>query len=215
MTGLTVVSETIHWASGASGGTSVGRKNRHRARRALVPAIAQVVGPLVMLALVVATGFYALGGDGAGDNAQADPPRQLSTQREAPSVGEVGQTRSREEADTTLLQVRKILAPQDRQAPAGQEWFGIRARTCMHADARASGRLAWSTWVVTTQEGRVYRGAAVPWKDFPPQQLPTTPIQPGECQVGWVLVEVPKGTFKTVDNVSLRLGGATVARWAI
>jgi len=198
----------------------VGRQHRHRAqvRRGLVPTIAQVVGPLVMLAVIVAIGFYALGGTRGAGNARANPLKPVepaAAHRNNPGVVEVGETRSRDQSDTTLLQVRKVLAPAGRQAPAGHEWFGIRARTCMHDDARASGQLAWSTWVILDEAGNEYRGAPVPWGDFPPQQLPTTRIAPGACSVGWVLIEVPESTYKKIEKVTFRTGGAAASEWLV
>lgn len=199
----------------------MGSQHRHRAqvRRRLVSTIAQILGPLVMLAVVVGVGFYALGGDpGADDARAADPGRSVEPAAARPDgagVVEVGQTRSREQSDTTLLQVRKVLAPAGRRAPAGQEWFGIRARICMHADARTSGRVTWFSWVIVDDSGTEFRGAPLPWDDFPPQQLPTTRIEPGACSVGWVLIEVPEPTYQKIVTVTFRTGGSAASVWLV
>ena len=57
------------------------------------------------------------------------------------------------------LQVRKVPAPDRRSAPAGMEWFGIRARTCVHADAEPSRGVPWSAWAVITDAATRYQVA--------------------------------------------------------
>lgn len=128
---------------------------------------------------------------------------------------EVGQTRIGENADTTLLQVRKVAAPAGREPAPGEEWFGIRAETCVHPDASPSGGVGWSSWLVIDEAGENHRGEDAPWDDFPPQQLPSTGIEPGECNIGWVLIGVPKGTAKTIETVVFRPTAPEPAEWAI
>jgi hypothetical protein len=133
----------------------------------------------------------------------------------ASQASEVGETRVGANSHTTLLQVRKVLAPTDRSAPEGQEWYGIRARTCMHADAHGSGGVPWAEWVVETDIGISYAGRRVPWTDFPPQQYSTDGVRRGKCNVGWVLVAVPRGTFRDVVKVRFRPHSADKPTWAV
>jgi hypothetical protein len=85
----------------------------------------------------------------------------------------------------------------------------------MHAGARASGAVPWSQWVVVTESGARYSGQRVPWSDFPPQQYATDSIGRGDCTVGWVLVEVPRRTFRQVVRVALRPNSPDVLEWAV
>ncbi len=178
-----------------------------------VSALASVVITGVVVGLPVALGPSTSGPGGAEPDASAT---STAPTPDSPVVAsEVGQTRGGANSDTTLLQVRKVLAPADRSAPEGREWFGIRARTCMHPDARASGRVPWSAWVVATESGLSYAGERVPWDDFPPQQYSTSEVAPGECNVGWVLVSVPRGSFREVVAVAFRPFTAGAVQWAV
>jgi hypothetical protein len=161
---------------------------------------------------------YSAQGRGATQPAQPDTsgtPSQTPTATDAPVASEVGQTRTGENADTTLLQTRRIHPPADRRPGPRKEWFGIRARTCVHADARPSGGLPWSSWAVIDTRGQRYLGSAPPWDDYPDQQLPTTGIRAGQCHVGWVLVAIPRGAFAQVEQVVFRPRGPRPAEWAV
>ena len=147
------------------------------------------------------------GAEGSNAAASAAPREEAAT--------ELGETRSRANSDTTLLQVRKVLAPADRSAPKGQEWYGIRARTCMHADADASGDVSWSEWVVSTSTGLSYSGRRTDRTDFPPQQYSTNGIGSGRCTVGWILVVVPRGSFQKVVSVTFRPTSPDKITWAV
>jgi hypothetical protein len=149
----------------------------------------------------------------AGIRKVADTAAELASRGEGAS--QLGETRHRPNSDTTLLQVRKVFDPDGRTAPAGMEWYGIRARTCMHADARASGSVPWSQWVVVTESGKRYTGREAEWTDFPPQQYSTDRVGPGKCNVGWVLVEVPRGPFREVVMVAFRPSSPDVLEWAV
>lgn len=156
---------------------------------------------------------------------QETPPREPSAQASPTSdpsgsptsdvaTPQIGETRVGENADTTLLQVRKLQPPPDRAPPVGEEWFGIRAQTCMHTDASPSGGLPWSSWAVEDDLGQEYVGRTAPWDDYPAQQFPTTGIEPGACNLGWVLVAVPKGTSRSLVKVIFR-AAEPPAEWAI
>ena len=140
-------------------------------------------------------------------------PPAASPSEQAPS--QIGEVRTGDHADTTLLQIRKIVAPADRQPPSGQEWFGLRARTCLQDDARRSGALPWNSWAVTSALGESYVGEEVPFDDFPPEQFPTTGLDAGECSVGWVLIATPRGTYKDVTRVTFRPGTPGAADWTV
>jgi len=181
----------------------------------------------VMLAVLVIELFYLLVVHdepqylGASQHtAQESPgadetPPEIPTETNAPNVSEVGQTRAGENSDTTLLQTRLIHPPADRLPPSGEEWFGIRARTCLHPGASPSGGLPWSSWAVVDGQGSRYRGSDAPWADYPPQQLPTTGLRAGACHVGWVLVAVPEGAGKRIETVVFRLRSPNPAEWAV
>ena len=95
------------------------------------------------------------------------------------------------------------------------EWYGIRARTCMHADAGRGGGVPWSAWVVVTDSGTRYPARRVAWDDFPRQQYATTSIAPGRCNTGWVLVAVPRGTSRDIAVVTLTMGNAKALEWSV
>ena len=147
--------------------------------------------------------------------ASAEPTAEIPEDDEPEGPSEVGETRLAVNADTTLLQIRRIRPPSAFVPPAGREWFGIRARTCLRPDARPSGGLPWSSWAVTDDEGQRYLGSPPPWDDYPAQQLPTTGLQPGQCNLGWVLIALPEGTSRRVETVVFRPKSPTPAEWAV
>ena len=128
---------------------------------------------------------------------------------------EVGQTRAGENSDTTLLHVRKVVAPAGREPGAGREWLGIRAETCVHPDAAPSGAVGWSSWLAATDAGTTYRGEDAPWDDFPPQQFGGIRIEPGDCNVGWILIAIPEGAWKQIESVTFRPKAPEPATWAV
>jgi hypothetical protein len=113
------------------------------------------------------------------------------------------------------LQVRRLVPPPSHEPAAGHEWLGIRARICMHPDAKASGKLPWSSWLVTDRNGDRYAGHEQPGTDFPPQRFPTTPIQPGTCSAGWVLADVPRGNVKQLKRVAFVTRTANPFVWRL
>jgi hypothetical protein len=155
--------------------------------------------------------------DTPSDSPSPEDPSSGPASPTTPTDGltEVGETHQGENADTTLLRVKKVVGSDGREAPAGDEWLGIRAETCLHEDATASGGLSWSTWQAIDDDGNKFLGADVPWDDFPPQQLPTTGIDPGECNVGWVLIAVPRGTTKHLHAVIFRPHAPEPAQWVV
>ncbi|MBJ7357275.1 hypothetical protein [Nocardioides sp.] len=68
---------------------------------------------------------------------------------------------------------------------------------------------------MVTGSGLSYAGERVPWDDFPPQQYSTDEVAPGECNVGWVLVSVPRGSFREVVTVAFRPFTAGAVEWAV
>ncbi len=114
---------------------------------------------------------------------------------------EMGETSVGALSDTTLLEVR-TLAPPGRRTSAGKEWLGLRVEMCTHADAEPGSTLTLSDWVAETDQGQRHSGVESPWLDYPPQQLPTAPVQLGACHIGWVLVDLPAGTVQRVETVT-------------
>ena len=102
----------------------------------------------------------------------------------------------------TVLQVRK-LAP---------EWIGVRAKQCVHADGTASENPTLASWVVEDAQGHRYLGVESPWRSFPAQQFPTTPLRPGQCARGWVTTNVPRDAIESIETVTL---GSSGPMWAI
>jgi len=192
--------------------SQAGRRRRERGSGAVrVSAAAAVVITATVVGLSTAAGPGGEEGRPAQDRSTVDAAPEPT----AAVPSQVGETRRGANADTTLLQVRKVLAPEGRTAPEGQEWYGVRARTCMHTDAHASGGVPWSEWVVVTDAGLSYNGRKAPWADFPPQQYSTAPVRLGRCNVGWVLVAVPRGTFRHVDTVEFRPHSPDKPTWAV
>jgi hypothetical protein len=156
----------------------------------------------------------ATGGPSTGDPTPTSPSSASpSDPVDVPS--QVGETRVGKNADTTLLQVRKIVAPAGREPSTGEEWFGIRAETCLHSDAPPSEGVGWSSWLVVDDTGAEHEGEDAPWDDFPPQQFPTTGLEPGSCNVGWILVGVPEGTATSIQSVVYRPNSPEPAEWAV
>ena len=160
----------------------------------------------------------------AVDSSSATPePATPSTPTESPSSSaspepgssEVGETRSEGTTRTTLLQVRKVSAPEGREADQGEEWVGVRARICVEPGGATTGNIGWSSWAVVDESGGQYAGEAPPWDDFPAEQLVSTGVGAGDCLAGWVLIEVPRGTFPAVASVVLHPQSETPAAWAV
>jgi hypothetical protein len=157
--------------------------------------------------------------DTAEDTAAGSPTTQ-DTATPSPSAtedgaSEVGETRSGENADTTLLQVRRVAAPAGLEPSTGNEWLGIRAKTCVHADASPSGEVGWSSWQVVDDQDETFRGDDAQFDDFPAQQFESTRIQPGTCNLGWVLIAVPEGAFRSIESVVFRPNAPEPAQWAV
>ena len=188
--------------------------------------IAEVAAVVAVLSILFAEAFYLLVlHDGPSYPIQAratapslqptgDEPDPETPTPDAERPSEVGETRFGVNADTTLLQVRHIRPSSAHAPPPGQEWFGIRARTCLHPEARPSGGLPWSSWGVVDGAGTRYLGSPASWDDYPPQQLPTSGLQPGECNLGWVLIALPKGTSERIETVVFRPRSSAPAEWA-
>lgn len=201
-------------------------ESRHRgswSRAELVRAVAAglTTGTVICYSLLLGHG----NGEGRPDDPPAESAGTGTLGRVSSGVSDepperrrgslVGVTLEGGRSDTTLLQVRRVRAPDNRSAPKGQEWYGIRARTCRHANAGDRGRSPWSEWVVVTASGASYPGRPAPWTDFPPQQYPADGVGEGECTVGWVLVPVPRGTYRDVVRVVLRPRTANPLEWEV
>ena len=190
-----------------------------RAGGVLAAATALVGTAVILYSMLPAEGSPGAGRDEGIESRtpeDADPSIAAFTRTNAPDeTTEVGQERSGDSSDTVLLQVRKVLAPTGRTAPTGREWFGIRARTCMNDGAARSGELRWSGWAVVTDTNRSYAGRAAPWTDFPDQQYGSPGLDGGACQVGWILVSVPRGTFRHVVEVDYRPGNPDGLTWQV
>jgi hypothetical protein len=191
----------------------------------------RIAGALIVVALIVMVivsihwiRVISERSDSAAVSAAEDPTTEPTQTQDTPTPSpsptddgpsEVGQTRAGENADTTLLQVRKVVAPSGSEPSAGEEWFGLRAETCVHADASPSGAVGWSSWLAVDNDGEKYRGTEAPFDDFPPQQFATTRIQPGECNTGWILIAVPEGASRTIETVVFRPNAPEPAEWAV
>lgn len=116
----------------------------------------------------------------------------------------VGETFEGEQLSTTLLQTRTIKPPAELEANPEEAWFGIRVRSCLQADAPPSERLRRSAWLASDEAGGNYVGAKSPWEDFPAEQFPTSPLEPGACSLGWVLIPVPAGTAQRIQSVTFQ-----------
>lgn len=136
--------------------------------------------------------------------ASTEPSPSPSPSTEEPPLLQIGEKFTAENSDTTLLQVRKINVPADQVDATGGGWMGLRASTCVHADAAPSGRLPLSSWVAEDGRGTRYPGAASPWDGYPAQQFSTEPIASGTCNVGWVLIALPDATYKKIKTVVFR-----------
>ena len=190
--------------------------------------VAAVVAVVALLAVLMAEVIYLLvlheepgyptvaqAPAAAAETTEGSPDPESPPDDETPTPSEVGETRFADNADTTLLQIRHIRPPSAYAPPGGAEWYGVRARTCLHADARPSGGLPWSSWAVADRDGTRYLGSEPPWDDYPAQQLPTTGLQPGRCNLGWVLIALPEGTSRRISAVLFRPRSATPAEWAV
>jgi hypothetical protein len=206
-------------------------KGRHRKEREIDTAVrAGRVLAAATLTVTAAVFSYSMlpatGAPGEGDQAKRTPADTVDATiaaYEAPASRtvkvdartEVGQERTSEHSDTVLLQIRRVAAPAGRKPATGREWFGIRARTCMHTGASRSGELGWSGWAIVTDANRSYSGRTAPWTDFPGQQYTSRGLAAGECQVGWVLIAVPRGTFRHVVEVCYRPGNPDGLTWRV
>ena len=142
-------------------------------------------------------------------------PSESASAPPAAAAMSIGETFVGENSDTTLLQVRKIRPPEGREPEPGQVWLGIRASTCMHADAAPSGTLRLSSWVAENGQRQRFPGVDSPWDDYPAQQYSASAVQPGSCNVGWLLVPLPEGEHKQVEKVIFRPESTQPAEWTV
>ena len=133
--------------------------------------------------------------------AGADAPGEAFPLDHGRRMMALGEAFTGAQVDTTVLQVRKLAPPFGRTSE-GREWLGVRVSVCTHVDAPPGSTLAVSDWVAETSEGQRHAGVESPWLDYPRQELPTTPVQPGACHVGWVVMDVPVGTSEIVRAVT-------------
>jgi hypothetical protein len=200
---------------GASGTRSRHKGSRSRSEALRASAAVLTTGTVIGYSLLLGIGDDRPGhrsGAGTLDRVSSGVAQDTDGRRHSSVVGVILEGAR---SDTTLLQVRKVKAPKDRAAPAGQEWYGIRARTCRHAGAGDRDRSPWSDWEIVTSDGTTYPARRVSWTDFPPQQFPTDGIAAGRCAVGWVLVAVPRGTYRNVVAVRYRSYSPAGLEWEV
>lgn len=146
-----------------------------------------------------------------GGTGSADPSRSVgpAAPREPLMIGEsVDWQGSR----TTVTGIRRAFGG-DEHAPDldGQEWLGLRVRTCAGDDPVEA---AWYRFAAYGPTSERYPGAS--WQDdsWPRPQYPQGEVEAGKCGSGWVLIPVVAGapvqTVRYDDPDGLPLGEWTV-----
>ena len=96
--------------------------------------------------------------------------------------------------------VETNLDPRDDGHPprpnrTGQEFWGVKARTCVKRSSRHRETVSWKDWRAEGIDGQIY---ATDSHGSQPLRTPTYPfhqvLSPGECATGYWLITVPHGS---------------------
>jgi hypothetical protein len=114
--------------------------------------------------------------------------------RSTSSALRVGQTHEAGELATTLLEVDYPFTGDEKHvAPEGSAFVGLDTKTCNDSANKPTLTASNSDWTLVGATGVLYAGTKdVSWADWPLPKFPEgSPLEPGKCSYGWVLIQVP------------------------
>jgi hypothetical protein len=138
-----------------------------------------------------------------------------------PNVGDralrIGQTREGSLITTRLIAYRYPYPPGQYNEPtSGNQWFGLRVRQCLRDSAPPDQGPYMATshdeWFITAPRGAQFSGGLSDMHWPTPRFPEYAGMNPGECLIGWMVVEVPTG-MKVERIVYRPLGSPAVAEW--
>jgi hypothetical protein len=106
----------------------------------------------------------------------------------------VGQTHEAGGLATTLIEVDYPYSGDEKHvAPENSSFVGLDIKTCNDSSGKATVAASNSDWSLVGAAGAVYTGTKdVSWTDWPLPKFPEgSPLEPGKCSYGWVLIQVP------------------------
>lgn len=178
-----------------------------------------------LLAALVALAASGCGQGGDGDAAKPGSGATSSTTPTGKTVSlQLGKPLSADGVTTTIEQVKRDFTNGERDyAPSNHslQWLGVRARTCVAADADPGGASGWFQFTAVDARGNWY--PALTWSgDYPLPStewpLPRYPsygeVPSGSCAAGWLLIAVPK-TAKISQVVFVTADGQGQAAWQL
>ncbi len=128
----------------------------------------------------------------------------------------VGETYVQPGATTVVLRAQVLGSP--ALSGASSSWFGVRVRQCVDDNAVADGGFtSWSQWSVVDGRGESYPAAdLVPPADLVDQVLRVGSVAPGDCAVGWLMLDLPTDVAERIALVRYapEEGGTGAAAWS-
>ena len=130
---------------------------------------------------------------GSTDTKSADTATSPPSPKPTPALA-VGQTHEANGLATTLIKVDYPFNGDGRHvAPEGSAFVGLNIKTCNDGASKPTVAASNSDWSLVGATGVTYAGTKdVSWPDWPLPRFPeASPLEPGKCSYGWVLIQVP------------------------
>lgn len=164
---------------------------------------------LARASLGVACAVIAAGCTGETGTSADPTPLPTATYEARPPLA-VGTAATTDEASTTLLQVKRRMQGGPRP-PAGQEWLGLRVRTCAND---AAAEIGWYQFAAYGPGGERYPG--VTWDDpaWPDPSYPEGELEAGDCAEGWIVAAVVEKA-RLVEVRFSDADGLPIAEWRL
>jgi hypothetical protein len=160
--------------------------------------------------LILALTGCAHTGSKSADDASSATPKPKPT----PPLS-VGQTYEADGLATTLIKVDYPFNGDERHvAPEGSAFVGLDTRTCNDSASKPTVTASNSDWTLVGAAGAIYAGTKdVSWSDWPLPKFPeASPLEPGTCSYGWVLIQVPGNEQFSAVHFKAP-GSKTTATW--
>jgi hypothetical protein len=127
----------------------------------------------------------------------------------------VGQTHEADGLAITLIEVDYPFTGDERHVPPeGSAFVGLDTKTCNDSANKPTVTASNSDWTLVGATGIIYAGTKdVSWADWPLPKFPEgSPLEPGKCSYGWVLIQVPGNEQFSAVHVKTPGSNAT-ATW--
>ena len=122
-----------------------------------------------------------------------DAPDATPNPKPTPAL-RVGQTHEADGLAITLIEVDYPFTGDERHVPPeGSAFVGLDTKTCNDSANKPTVTASNSDWTLVGATGIIYAGTKdVSWADWPLPKFPEgSPLEPGKCSYGWVLIQVP------------------------